>query len=214
MPENSWYGLNTNEDDISDEIKNKVINNDSTINSTKNDTSIDTINNDNNVVENKDSIVNDNNDGSNLNNNNDGAINNKTNNKDITTNTNNNDNQVNSNSDIEVKINGKTVTDTKDNTKDDSSNKDKSEDNPNPPNESKNKTSDSDDIIGGIILPNQESYLSTRKQRAYYIKNDNLKKMESIVKKYGLDRSDMVNQSLEMFFKALDRLEKNRKEKV
>lgn len=197
VPKNGLFGLNTDENDISDEIKNKITNNDSTIDSTKNDTNTSS-NNDDNVESNS------------------------------------NDSNI---SDIEVKINGKVVNDNSDNTdnKDkpinDTNNKDmikdsndnnpapnndnegnnKPNDNTNPTNES--KTNDSDDIINGIVLPNQESYLSTRKQRAYYVKNDNLKKMESIVKKYGLDRSDMVNQSLEMFFKALERLEKNKKEK-
>lgn len=65
-----------------------------------------------------------------------------------------------------------------------------------------------------ISIPKKSRYLDSRKQRSHYIKTDNLKQMDKLVKTYGFNKSDIVNQALELFFVAFeDYIKENDKEK-
>lgn len=58
--------------------------------------------------------------------------------------------------------------------------------------------------VFNITIPEKGKYLDTRKQKSYYIKHENLKQMEKLVKVHGFNRSDIVNQSLELFYRAFE----------
>lgn len=55
-----------------------------------------------------------------------------------------------------------------------------------------------------ITIPDKGKYTDTRKQKSYYIKHENLKQMEKLVKVYGFNRSYIVNRSLELFYKTFE----------
>jgi hypothetical protein len=55
-----------------------------------------------------------------------------------------------------------------------------------------------------IIIERQLKYSEERKQRAYYLKLNTIKKLDRFAKKYNLDKSDIVNESLELFFNTIN----------
>ncbi len=189
VPANGLFNLSADENDISTEIKDIISGKDSTKLSTTSSTTINT--NDN--VENKNVNV--------VNGANTTTINteNSNTNKNITTSNSNNKNKSKST------VNSRTRTKNKD--KPTNTTNDKNTSKSNNTNKSNNKVNTNDDLISGIVIPTKTKYTDNRKQRSYYVFKDNLEQMEAIVDKYGLDRSDMVNQALSMFFKALEKLE-------
>ncbi|HYE12235.1 MAG TPA: hypothetical protein VEF53_18855 [Patescibacteria group bacterium] len=55
-----------------------------------------------------------------------------------------------------------------------------------------------------ITIQKRLKYLEERKQRAYYIENDLIKKIDRLSKKFNIDKSDIVNESLKLFFANID----------
>jgi hypothetical protein len=58
-----------------------------------------------------------------------------------------------------------------------------------------------------ITIEKKLKYLDKRTQRAYYIDKDLIKKIDKLSKKFNIDKSDIVNEALKLFFVSIENKE-------